>query len=149
MAMSSEPLPESIEQFLAEPNLAVIATMRSDGRPQCVPTWYEYSNNSILLSLDAGRVRLKHMRNDPNVALSVMWHKHWFRHVSFIGHVTEIYDDVGMKDLDRLAMRYIGIPYKNRTRARVCARVAIDGWLGWDATSFAQDGVAKAKASFE
>jgi PPOX class probable F420-dependent enzyme len=146
--MNTGPLPPSIEEFLREPNLMVIATVRDDGRPQSVPSWYEYRDGRLVVNMDAGRARLKHMRKNPNVAVTVMWHKNWFRHVSFIGRVVDIYDDVGMVEIDRLANRYIGIPYKNRERPRVGAKIAIDGWFAWDATTFTEDGVAKPTQGF-
>ena len=47
------------------------------------------------------------MKANPNVAMSIMWHKQWYRHLSIIGHVVEIYEGVAMQDLDRISMRYI------------------------------------------
>jgi PPOX class probable F420-dependent enzyme len=147
--MQTGPLPQSLKDFLLEPNPAVIATVRSDGRPQCVPTWYEYGSGQILVNMDVTRLRLKHMRANANIAMSIMWHKHWFRHVSIIGQVTALYDDVGMVDLDRLSMRYIGVPYRKREQKRVSAKLAIAGWLAWDASTFKTDGIAKAQNQFE
>ena len=128
--------------------MAVIATVRKDGRPQCVPNWYEYSDGHLLPNMTTGCVRLSHMKANPNVAMSIMWHKQWYRHLSIIGHVVEIYEDVAMQDLDRISMRCIGLPHKTRGQQRVNARVAINAWLGWDATTFATSGVAKASNQF-
>ena len=147
--MKTGPLPKSLEAFLKEPNPATIATVRSDGRPQCVPTWYEYDGGQILVNMDAGRIRLKHMRANPNIAMSIMWHKHWYRHLSIAGRVVELYDDIDMRDLDRISIHYIGIPYKKRQQKRVSAKLVIDSWLAWDATTFVIDGIAKAQDQFE
>jgi len=38
MALSEK----QIEAFLKEPNVAVVATVRPDGSPHAVPTWYQY-----------------------------------------------------------------------------------------------------------
>ncbi len=142
--MKTGPLPDFLQSFLHEPNLATISTMRSDATPQSVPTWYEWTGSHILVNMDAGRVRLRQIRANPAVAMSIMWHKNWFRHVSIVGRVVELYDDVGMVDIDRIAHRYIGIPYKNRENPRVSGRIAIERWLGWDASTFQDDGVASA-----
>ena len=57
-AMETRPLQESFKDLLMEPNMAVIATVRKDGRPQCVPTWYEYSDGHLLLNMTTDRLRL-------------------------------------------------------------------------------------------
>ena len=55
--METRPLQESFKDLLMEPNMAMIATVRKDGRPQCVPTWYEYSDGHLLLNMTTDRVR--------------------------------------------------------------------------------------------
>lgn len=145
--MKPLPMPEAIERLLREPNPAVVATIRTDGKPQCVPTWYDYENGRILLNMDHGRVRLRHMRSNPAVSVSILGRENWYQHVSVVGTVEEIYDDAEMRDIDRLSVRYIGVPYRNRERARVSAWVAIDGWFAWDARTFRNDGVAAAMRS--
>ena len=141
--MPAKPIPEAIEAFLREPNHAVIAVIRADGRPICVPTWYEYTNDgSILVNMDEGRARLRHIRKNPSVAMSIMDHENWIHHISLTGTVREIYDDEGMRDIDRLAMQYMNIQYKNRERGRVSALINIDTWFGWDARTFKENGVA-------
>ena len=46
--MPSVPVPPEVDAFLARANPAVVATLRADGSPHTVPTWYDW---------DAGRVR--------------------------------------------------------------------------------------------
>lgn len=147
--MPTGPLPESFTSFMEEPNLAVIATVRADGRPQCVPTWYEFRDSHVLVNMDAGRVRLRHLRSNPEVSISIIWHEHWFRHVSVLGRVVDLTDDVNLVHIDALAMRYVGHRYKNRESPRVVGRIAINSWFGWDATTFSTDGVATSVTSFD
>ena len=64
--MPSTPLPQNVLELLAQPNPAVMATLAADGRPVAVATWYLLEpDGSILLGLDAARVRLNHVRRDP------------------------------------------------------------------------------------
>ena len=54
--MPPAPIPPEIEEFLRKPNPAVVATVRPDGSPHSVATWYDLVDGLILLNL-ATRVR--------------------------------------------------------------------------------------------
>ncbi|GAA1420272.1 PPOX class F420-dependent oxidoreductase [Streptomyces thermospinosisporus] len=130
--MSRPPLPEKAVDLLRRPNPCVMATVRSDGAPVSTPTWYLWEDDGrALISLDAGRVRLKHLRRDPRVTLTVLDGDNWYTHVTLIGRVTELRDDEGLKDIDRLSTHYTGSPYPDRERPRVSARIEVERWHGW------------------
>ena len=65
--MPTAPIPPEIEEFLKKPNPAVVATIRPDGSPHSVATWYDWVDGLILLNMAATRARLGHMRRDPRV----------------------------------------------------------------------------------
>jgi len=113
-------LTPEVVALLRRPNPAVMATLRPDGAPVTVATWYLWDNGRILLSLDAGRARLAHLRRDPRVSLTVFDGEDWYRHVSLQGTVT-LTDDPDLADIDRLSRHYGGQPYPNRERPRVTA----------------------------
>src|SRR5262249_57362558 len=66
--MPRPPLPPELDAFLAAPNAAVVATLRRDGSPHTVATWYDWEDGRALLNMDVGRLRLAHMRRDQRVA---------------------------------------------------------------------------------
>ena len=43
------PLPAEVEEFLREPHPAVVATLRADGSPHSVPTWYDWTDGLVLM----------------------------------------------------------------------------------------------------
>lgn len=129
--MSKPPLPDSAVAVLVKPNPAVITTLRSDGQPVSTATWYIWDNGRVLVNMDEGRKRLEHMRNDPRVSLTVLDEGNWYTHISLIGRVTELRDDDGLSDIDRLAQQYLGKQYPRRDRHRVSAWIDIDRWHGW------------------
>jgi PPOX class probable F420-dependent enzyme len=131
--MPKPPLPDSVAALLEQPNLAVIATVRPDGQPVTVPTWYLYEDGRILVNMDEGRRRLDYLRSEPRVSLSVVDPDDWVTHVSVQGRVAELVDDPELVDIDRLAHRYLGKPYHNRERGRVSAWIDIERWHGWGA----------------
>jgi PPOX class probable F420-dependent enzyme len=125
------PVPPEVEEFLARPNPAVVATLRSDGSPHSVPTWYDWEDGRVLLNMDASRLRLRFLRRDPRAALTVMEDGNWYRHVSLIGRVVSIEDDDDLADIDRLARRYTGSPFRRRDITRVSAWLEPERWHGW------------------
>ena len=129
--MSESPLDDEIRELLLKPNPAVMATLRKDGAPVTVPTWYRLVGDRIHLNLDAGRVRLQHIRRDPRVALSVIASEDWYTHASIQGRVTEIVDDPDLSGIDALSRHYAGEPYPTRDRPRVDAWVEIDSVHVW------------------
>ena len=130
--MPTTSMPDALRDLLAKPNPAVMATVASDGRPVTVATWYLLEDDGrILLGLDAGRARLKHLETDPRVSLTALSADTWYTQVSVQGRVVEVQDDKGLQQIDRLATHYTGQPYKDRERARVAVWVEIGRWHGW------------------
>ena len=126
--MPPAPLPEEVVAFLEEPHAAVIATVRSDGAPYSVATWYDWDAGRILVNMDFERLRLSHMRRDPRVSITVVDIGDWYHAVTVLGRVVELYDDEGLRDIDRLSQRYRGSPYSNRDRKRVTALIEPERW---------------------
>lgn len=131
--MPELPFPDDVRALLEKPNPAVVATLRSDGAPVSVATWYLLDGDRILLNMDHTRVRLQHLRRDPRVALTVLDEASWYTHVSLVGRIEEMYDDEDLTDIDRLSTHYGGSPYPNRESPRVSAWMTIDRWHGWGA----------------
>jgi PPOX class probable F420-dependent enzyme len=127
----SPPLPPEVDEFLRRPNPAVVASLRPDGSPHTVATWYLWDGERVLLNMDASRLRLRFMRRDPRVALTVLGEDSWYRHVSLLGEVAELVEDVGLADIDRLARHYSGEPFRDRESRRVSAWVGVLAWHAW------------------
>jgi PPOX class probable F420-dependent enzyme len=123
-------LPPEVVAFLAEPNPAIIATIRPDGFPMTVMTWYDWDDGRVLVNMDAKRARLRWMRADPRVSMTI-FDNDWYRHVSIWGTVVEL-KDPDLAGMDRLATRYTGQPFRNRNAHRVSAWIELAGWHGWD-----------------
>lgn len=132
--MPAPPIPDDVQEFLRLANPAVIATVRPDGSPHTAVTWYDWDDGRALVNMDESRLRLSFMRRDPRVSLSVMERGNWYRHITILGRVLELRDDHDLADIDRLAQRYTGRPYRDRSRKSVSAWIEPDRWYEWDAT---------------
>lgn len=133
--MPELPFPDHVRALLSKPNPAVVATLRRDGQPVSVATWYVLDGDRVLLNMDATRTRVGHLRRDPRLTLTVLDEAGWYTHVSLIGHVEEMYDDEGLTDIDRLSSHYTGRSYPDRESPRVSAWMAVDRWHGWGAVT--------------
>jgi PPOX class probable F420-dependent enzyme len=129
--MPKPPLPAKLDALLAKPNPAVMATLKPNGDPLSVATWYVWESGRVLLNLDAERKRLEHLRNDPRVTLTVLDADDWGTHVSLQGRVASIEADPDLSDIDRLAQHYGGAPYPDRERPRVSVWVDVHQWHAW------------------
>ena len=128
--MPQPPVPAG-RRISRRPNPAVIATLRHDGSPHTVATWYDWDDGRVLVNMDESRLRLRFMRHDPRIALTVLDDEDWGRHVSLLGRVVSIEEDVGLRGIDRLAVRYTGEPFRTRDRRRFSACIEVDAWHGW------------------
>lgn len=132
--MSIPPLPDEVAALVAKPNPAVITSVRPDGQPVSVATWYLLEDDGrILVNMDESRRRLAYLREDPRVSLTVLAADDWYTHVSIQGRVVELADDPDLVDIDRLSKHYTGSAYPNRTKKRVSAWIEIENWHGWGA----------------
>ncbi len=132
--MPELPFPDQVRALLAKPNPAVVTTLRTDGQPVSVATWYLLEDDDrVLVNMDVTRKRLQHLRDDPRVTLTALDEASWYTHVSLVGRVTEVRDDEGLVDIDRLSTHYGHGPYSKRDSPRVSAWITVDRWHGWGA----------------
>jgi PPOX class probable F420-dependent enzyme len=109
----------------------VVTTLRADGQPVSVATWYALDGDRVLVNMDHTRKRLDHLRHDPRVSLTVLDKDDWYTHLSIVGRVVEMKDDEGLADIDRLSRHYGGRPYPNRESPRVSAWIEVERYHGW------------------
>jgi PPOX class probable F420-dependent enzyme len=107
-----------------------MGTVRPDGAPVTVATWYLYRDGKLVVNMDEGRARLDHIRNDPRVSITVLDGEDWGTHVSVRGRMTLI-DDPGLQQIDEIARHYTGKAYPQRDRGRITGVVEIETWHGW------------------
>lgn len=106
----------------------MVSTLRRrDGAPVTTPSWYDWDDGLVLLSMTAASPRTRNVRNDPRIALTILGDS-WYSHVSLLGTVVDVHDDADLAVIDRLSQRYWGTPYTNRDQEYVGALMRIDRW---------------------
>jgi PPOX class probable F420-dependent enzyme len=129
--MPKPPLPETLVEFLSEPNPAVIATIAPKGSLHTAATWYLWDAGRVLVNMDESRARLAHLREDPRVSLTVLGKDDWSRHVSLSGRVASLEPDPELEGINRLARHYTGQSFPLRDGRRVSVWIEIDSWHAW------------------
>jgi len=129
--MRKPPLPETLVEFLSEPNPAVIATLAPNGSLHTAATWYLWDDGRVLVNMDESRARLAHLREDPRVSLTVLGKDDWSRHVSLSGRVASLEPDPQLEGINRLARHYTGQSFPLRDGRRVSGWIEIDSWHAW------------------
>ncbi|WP_113703872.1 pyridoxamine 5'-phosphate oxidase family protein [Nonomuraea lactucae] len=125
--MPIAPVPAEVDAFLRAPRPAIVGTVRPDGAPSTTPTWYDWQDGRVILSMSSTGPRVRNLRDDPRVSLTVLGDS-WYDHVSLLGRVVEFRDDADLADLDRLSIRYWGKPYTDRDLVCVTAIVQVERW---------------------
>ena len=129
--MPRPPLPPEVDELLRRANPAVVASVRPDGSPHSVATWYLWDGERILLNMDESRARLAFLRHEPRVSLTVLDAESWYSQVNLDGRVAALVDDERLEDIDRLALHYTGRPFRDREHRRVSAWVEVERWHAW------------------
>ena len=125
------PVPPEVDAFLAQAHPAVVGTVRPDGSPHTAATWYDWEDGRVLLNMEDSRLRLGHIRANPRISLTVLEDGNWYHHVTLMGTVVSIEEDPDLHDIDRLALRYTGKPYRKRDRERFSAWMVPEQWHAW------------------
>jgi PPOX class probable F420-dependent enzyme len=129
--MPRVPVPAEVDTFLAQPNPAVVATVSPRGMPHSAATWYDWEDGRVFLNMDESRLRLRYMRANPGVALTVLGAHDWYAQITLLGRVVSIEEDPDLAGIDRLSIRYSGRPFRDRSARRVSAWMEPERWTGW------------------
>jgi PPOX class probable F420-dependent enzyme len=125
------PVPPEVDAFLAEPNPAVVATVSPSGAPHTAASWYDWEDGRVFLNMDETRLRLRYMRHNPAVALTVLGADSWYLQVTLLGRVVSIEEDPELAGIDRLSVRYLAEPFHNRNAHRISAWMEPERWSSW------------------
>jgi len=108
----------NIEEYLARPLLAELATVKADGSPHVAPVWFQYQNGQIRIVAQINSVKTRNIQHEPRVSLSVAIHERPYKYVLVNG--TAELSKEGIPELTRaLAIHYQGGQEGNEYADRV------------------------------
>ena len=88
--MPKPPVPDVVSEFLSKPNPAVIATVRPDGQPVSVATWYLWDDGRVLVNMDNARKRVEYLRKDPRASITILSSRSTLRRCTLCSPVTNL-----------------------------------------------------------
>tara|TARA_B100000315_G_scaffold64952_1_gene58963 strand:+ start:1726 stop:2139 length:414 start_codon:yes stop_codon:yes gene_type:complete len=113
MAVLSEP---EIKAYLAEPHVAQMVTVRPDGRPHMAPVWFLAEGRRALVMAYENAVKLRNIRQNPAVALSIATDHRPYKYVVLEGE-GRVTDRDLLQVIERICVQYDG-PEKGSAYAR-------------------------------
>ncbi|MFI9241162.1 PPOX class F420-dependent oxidoreductase [Streptomyces sp. NPDC053086] len=115
---------DSLRALLDGKNFASVATLGPDGAPQNSVVWIKRDGDSVLVSSVDRRQKVRNLRRDPRVSLSVFDLANPYRSAEIRG-VAEILPDEGKRLPHELSHKYLGIdpPAEKDDEIRVIVRI--------------------------
>jgi PPOX class probable F420-dependent enzyme len=98
---------DDLDGFLDEPVVAVLATVRQDGRVLLSPVWHEWRDGGFHVWTGANDVKTRHLRREPRASILVAESSHPLRGVEVRGTVRIVEEDA-FGTAVRIAGRYLG-----------------------------------------
>jgi PPOX class probable F420-dependent enzyme len=128
-----------LEQFLRQPHIAVLATLRSDGRPYTVPIWWLWKDGAFWLTGTTSRVWCRQLQRDPRASLCIEALQPVAGHVGVDGNVeAKLLPDFDIWPISRqLVDKYVpddpdALFANMRTEPRLLFRLTPEVWRAID-----------------
>ena len=98
---------EEIEEFLSQPVLVQLVTLRASGTPHVAPVWFLWDQGKALVMADAGAVKVRNIRRNPAVALCVSTPGRPYSFVTIEGTAATASDGLDSA-VERICVQYDG-----------------------------------------
>lgn len=119
-------LSTELQQLLQKRVICFFATIMPDGSPQMTRTWIDTDGKYILINSVEGHQKVRNVRRDPRVAISVVDPSHPERAISIRGRVVEITTEGADLHFKKLIERNLGqqeYPYGRPGQVRILLKI--------------------------
>ncbi|MEU6142202.1 PPOX class F420-dependent oxidoreductase [Streptomyces sp. NPDC047081] len=125
---------DPVRALLDGKNFASVATLGPDGAPQNSVVWIKREGDTVLFSSTDGRQKVRNLRRDPRISLTVFDLTNPYTSVEIRG-TAEILPDDDKRLPHELSHKYLGIdpPGEKDDEVRVIIRVVPRKILGFSA----------------
>jgi PPOX class probable F420-dependent enzyme len=126
---------EDVSKLFSGRNLVFIATLSKDNSPHLTPLWADMDEKEELVLINSfeGSAKVRNVRRDPRVALSIIETHNTYKMVSMKGKVVDITMNDADNHLHKLAKKYLGIGkyyYRKPSQKRVIIKVKPEKIMG-------------------
>ena len=121
------PLKPEVQELLSRPNFAHLATLMPDGSPHVTPVWIGARGDSLVIGTGEGSLKVRNLRRDPRLALSVVDFQNPYEELQVRGRVVELRDDSSFEIMDEISRNYTGKEFPFRSpEGRVALIIAVE-----------------------
>ena len=126
---------EDVSKLFSGRNLVFIATLSKDNSPHLTPVWADMDEKEELVLINSfeGSAKVRNVRRDPRVALSIVETHNTYKMVSMKGKVVDITMNDADNHLHKLAKKYLGIGkyyYRKPSQKRVIIKIKPEKIMG-------------------
>ena len=125
---------DSVRALLDGKNFASVATLGPGGAPQNSVVWFKRAADTVLFSSTDGRQKIRNLRRDPRISVSVYDLANPYTSVEIRG-TAEVLPDEGKRLPYELSHKYLGVdpPSERDDEVRVIVRVVPERIVGFSA----------------
>jgi nitroimidazol reductase NimA-like FMN-containing flavoprotein (pyridoxamine 5'-phosphate oxidase superfamily) len=140
--------PAEIQEFLAEPVVARIATVDENGVPYVTPVWQEWDGEAFWIVPRERSAWVAHIKKNPNVGVSCAQDNGTYKRITAQGKAEIVFGPAPMQGrcldvANRMAVRFLGehgpeylVPTYDRPRYLV--KIVPTKMLSWDGVEWAK-----------
>lgn len=126
MNLNAIAIPDEVRELLDAPNYVHLSTLRADGSPRNHVVWAWVEDDLVIVGARKDSAKGKDMQRDPRVALSVVDMEDPYRMAALRGQVVQIRPEDDYELMDRLAIKYTGVPFPCHEPGLVYFVIAIE-----------------------
>lgn len=122
-------LSAEIQQLLQKRVICFFATIMPDGSPQMTQTWIDTDGKYILINSVEGHQKVRNVRRDPRVAISILDPSQPERAINIRGRVVEMTTAGADLHFKKLIERNLGqqeYPYGRPGQVRILLKIALE-----------------------
>jgi len=98
-------------ELLRGKSICYIATTMPKGSPQITQTWVDTDGEHIIINTVEGYQKVRNIRRDPRIALTVSDPANPTRYIQVRGRVIDMTAEGGVESIEAMSQKYTGRPY--------------------------------------
>ena len=122
-------IPDPVLELLRNRGITYLATLMPDGSPQLTQTWVDTDGEFVIINTVDGHQKVRNIRRDPRVAVTVADPADPSRFVQLRGQVVRETTEGAVEHIDLISERYTGAPYPwygGRDQVRIMLYIRVD-----------------------
>jgi len=121
-------MPAALRAVLLDKAYGHVITQGSNGAPQVTMVWMDVDGNQALFNTADGRVKVKNLRRDPRIQVSVQ-DRHHPQAYALLQGIATLSHEGAEAHIDAMAQRFLGLdtyPWRTPGERRILVRIDVE-----------------------